>query len=421
MPPTATESPTVTPPPIPPRWRAAWPWAATAFRLLIAATWLWAGLAKIGDPAASLRAVRAYRVLPEWLAQGVAYGLPWLEIALALLLLLGLATRLAAFLSAVLLLAFLAGMISAAARGLRIECGCFGGGGDLAAGGVTRYTAEILRDVGLLVVFGLLAAFPRSRFAADDAVRASVPGAAERVGPRRTKAAQERLAALMEERRRAGDRRVRTVSGLAGVVLVAVAGVGVGVGAARVGAPEGPRPQAVSVTEGVVVGKASAPVTVELYEDLQCPACREFEASAGPVLKQYVDAGRVTVHYLVVSFLDSASTTRYSSRAANAAYCAADAGVFQSFHDLLYANQPPEGGTGLTEAQLIEYGRQAGATGQSFADCVTTTTYGDFVTRITDQASRDGISATPTVLVNRTQLTQRDGAGLRSAIDRALG
>src|SRR5215211_761373 len=113
VPSTATTSPTVEPSPAP----SGWPWVATALRLLLAGTWLWAGIAKVGDPAQSLRAVRAYRVLPEWLAKGVAYGLPYVEIGLALLLLLGLATRLAAFVSLALLLVFLAGMISAAARG----------------------------------------------------------------------------------------------------------------------------------------------------------------------------------------------------------------------------------------------------------------------------------------------------------------
>ena len=106
------------------------PVASTVLRVVLAAVWVWAAVAKIGDPAAAVRAVRAYDLLPEWLAQGVGYGLPFLELALALLLLLGLATRLAAVVSAVLFAVFLAGIVSAAARGLQIECGCFGGGGE---------------------------------------------------------------------------------------------------------------------------------------------------------------------------------------------------------------------------------------------------------------------------------------------------
>lgn len=411
-------SSTVSPPTTPTRWGVIRGWAATVLRLLLAGTWLWAGLGKIGDPAESVRAVRAYRVLPEWLAKGVGYGLPYVEIGLAVLLLIGLATRLAALVSVALLVVFLAGMISAAARGLRIDCGCFGGGGDLAAGGATRYTLEILRDIGLLAVAGAVAWWPRTRFAVDDAIRRSVPGTDTRVGPRRSKAAQERLAALLEQRRRQGERRVWLASAVSGVVLVAVAAAGIGIQAARVGRPAGPQPQAVSLSEGVVLGKSSAKVTVEVYEDMQCPVCAQFESDSGALLKRYIDAGTVRVHYYVISFLNRASTTNYSSRAANAAYCAADAGVFQRYHELLFANQPAEGSAGLSDDQLISYGQQAGA-GGAFGDCVRTNKYNDFVNQITDKSSRDGISGTPTVLVNRTQVPNPNASSLQAAISAA--
>jgi len=419
---TTTAASTATPAEPPSRWAATRGWLGTALRLLLAGVWLYAGLAKIGDPAGSVRAVRAYQLLPEWLAKGVGYGLPFVEIAVAVLLLAGLATRLAAVLSAVLLVVFIAGIASAAARGLRIDCGCFGGGGELAAGGATQYTGEILRDVGLLVAAVLLAVWPRSRLALDDAVRDSVPGPdAARIGPRRTKAAQHRLAELVAQRRRAGDRRVLLVSAGCGLVIIAVALSGVGVQAARVGRPAGPTPQAVTLADGIVVGKASAKVVVDLYEDLQCPICRQFESVARPVLTEFLDAGKIKVKYHVVAFLDRASSTQYSSRAANAAYCAADAGAFPRFHDLLYENQPAEGSAGLSDAQLVSYGERAGVTGNTFAQCVLDHKYADFASRLTDQASRDGIVGTPTVLVGGTQLQGLDGVSLRTAINTALG
>ena len=139
VPPPSTEAPQ----------RALLPWLGTAARVLLGVVWAWAAVAKMGDPAASVRAVRAYDLLPEWLAKGVGYGLPFLEIGLAVLLIAGLATRLAAVLSSALLVVFLAGIISAASRGLQIECGCFGGGGQLGAGQSTAYTGEILRDAGV--------------------------------------------------------------------------------------------------------------------------------------------------------------------------------------------------------------------------------------------------------------------------------
>ncbi len=92
--------------------------------------------------------------------------LPYLEIALGLLLLVGLATRLTAVLSAVVLVAFIAGVISAAARGLSIDCGCFGGGGDVAAG-QTAYVQEILRDLGFLALAGYLIIRPDTPLSVD--------------------------------------------------------------------------------------------------------------------------------------------------------------------------------------------------------------------------------------------------------------
>ena len=140
------------------------PWLATAARLLVGGVFLVAGLLKIPDPAAAVRAVRAYRLLPEGLVAPVAFGLPVVEIAVGLALIVGVFVRTAAIASAVLLVVFLAGVGSAWARGLQIDCGCFGGGGAVAAAD-TAYPAEILRDSALLLVALALARWPRSRLA----------------------------------------------------------------------------------------------------------------------------------------------------------------------------------------------------------------------------------------------------------------
>ncbi|MBP0450329.1 DoxX family membrane protein [Kitasatospora sp. RG8] len=141
-------------------------WVSTAARLGLAVVWGWAGLAKIADPAEAAQAVRAYEILPESLVKPVGYALPFLELALALLLLIGLGVRLVAAVSAVLLLAFIGGIASAWARGISIDCGCFGGGGAVDAS-KTEYLQEILRDTGFLVLAGRLIWRPRTRFSVD--------------------------------------------------------------------------------------------------------------------------------------------------------------------------------------------------------------------------------------------------------------
>jgi uncharacterized membrane protein YphA (DoxX/SURF4 family) len=141
-------------------------WVGTAARIGLAVVWGWAGFAKVGDPEAAAQAVRAYRLLPEALVKPFGYGLPFLEMALALLLLVGLGTRIVAALSGVLLLVYIGSIASVWARGISIDCGCFGGGGAVAAS-KTSYLQEILRDVGFLLVAAWLVRRPRSRLSLD--------------------------------------------------------------------------------------------------------------------------------------------------------------------------------------------------------------------------------------------------------------
>ena len=150
-----------------PAWLRWAPWISTALRVALGAVWVIAGASKVADLGESVRAVRAYQLLPEWAVPAVGAGLPFLKIALGLLLIVGFSVRFAALVSAALLVAFIAGIVSASARGLQIDCGCFGGGGELGAGEQPRYGAEIARDAGLLAVAGLLAWRPAGRFSVD--------------------------------------------------------------------------------------------------------------------------------------------------------------------------------------------------------------------------------------------------------------
>ena len=140
------------------------PWVATVARWVLGGVFLVAGALKLPDPDAAVRAVRAYRLLPEPVVAAVAFGLPVLEIAVGLALVAGVFVRTAAVAAAALLVVFLGGVGSAWARGLQIDCGCFGGGGEVSAG-ETAYPAEVVRDIALLAVGLALARRPRSRLA----------------------------------------------------------------------------------------------------------------------------------------------------------------------------------------------------------------------------------------------------------------
>jgi protein-disulfide isomerase len=160
-----------------------------------------------------------------------------------------------------------------------------------------------------------------------------------------------------------------------------------------------PAPAGASSASGVPVGRDDAPVTVDIYEDLGCSACRAFTLQVEPALDTLISNGSTRVVYHPIAVLDADSTTRYSSRAAAAAGCAAETGSFRRYLMLLAVNQPSGHGPGLSDEQLIELGRQVGA-GDRFADCVGAGTYRPWVSALTDTAHRAGMSALPTVLVD---------------------
>ena len=250
-------------------------------------------------------------------------------------------------------------------------------------------------------------------------------------GESKREAARQRIAARRAEEaaaRARAQRRQRAVVGgvVAAVVLAIAVVVTIVVQGNRTATAADAAVPANTIDNGqvVVVGSSSAPVTVDLYEDFQCPICQQFETSTGSTLAQLVSAGTVQLHYHGMAFLDTSANDSYSTRALNAAAVvlnAAGPDAFQSFHDLLYANQPAEGGSGLTDAQLISYAQQAGATGTAVEQEINDLTYGDWVEAITDQASKDGVTGTPTVKVDGTQLdsTELTPDGVTAAVQAA--
>ncbi|MBI5102710.1 MAG: DoxX family membrane protein [Nitrospirae bacterium] len=95
-------------------------------RLLIGGIFLISGLAKISDPARFILTLREFRLFPEVIVPLAAIWLPWLEVLLGLCVLLGILQRTSALLLACLNAGFLAAIVSVMARGIVVDCGCFG-------------------------------------------------------------------------------------------------------------------------------------------------------------------------------------------------------------------------------------------------------------------------------------------------------
>jgi uncharacterized membrane protein YphA (DoxX/SURF4 family) len=142
-------------------------WLGTAARLLTGGVWIWAGAIKLPDPDQSVLSVRAYQLLPGDTATTVGHLLPVLEVVVGACLVLGLLTRGAALVSGLLFVAFIIGIASVWARGITIDCGCFGDGG-FDPDAASRYPWEIARDVGLLALSAYLLWQGRTRLALDN-------------------------------------------------------------------------------------------------------------------------------------------------------------------------------------------------------------------------------------------------------------
>ena len=124
---------------------------------------LWSGGAKLIDLPTSIASVRRFQLFLWPVPEVVGTVLPIVEITLALLLFTGVAVRLAGLTAAGLMAIFAAGIVSLWVRGLAVDCGCFGGGGELDRLDPWLYATEIARDGGMAVL-GFLAAWGGRRY-----------------------------------------------------------------------------------------------------------------------------------------------------------------------------------------------------------------------------------------------------------------
>jgi protein-disulfide isomerase len=394
-------------------WGTLRPRLGLVVRVALGAIWIWASWDKLHDPRQFVRAVRAYDATPEWLTKGIGYGLPVLEISIGILLILGLTTRVVASISAGLFAIFLIGILQAWMRGLKLECGCFGGGG---LTGETHYPLDVLRDLGLLALAVYLVLYPVTWLSFDE--RRDAADAVPELTVRQQRSARnvQRYNQLVAARRRASRSRDTFLISSLAVIVAAIVITGMGVQAQRAGVGGSLVATHADAENGVTVGSAKAPVTVDVYEDFQCPLCNDFEQENGPTITTLITDGKISVNYHTMAFLDSSSNgNRYSSRAANAALCASDenASVFLTFHATLYGkdsagnnNQPAEGTSGRSDDALIAFGTTAGVTGAStFSSCVQGETHKALVEAITDEASKKGVNGTPTFFIDGKQFT----------------
>ncbi|HEX8287259.1 MAG TPA: thioredoxin domain-containing protein [Pyrinomonadaceae bacterium] len=168
--------------------------------------------------------------------------------------------------------------------------------------------------------------------------------------------------------------------------------------------------QNISADDDPAQGKTTAPVTVIMFSDFQCPAC----AATHPVLKKVLAAYGDRVRFVVRDFpLTNIHENAFNAAvAANAAY---KQGKFFEYAEILYKNQ-----NALDTASLKKYAADLGLNVQQFEiDFNDGKTRAEVRRDMIDGASY-GINGTPTVFVNGVKVRQLNAESFRSAIEKAL-
>lgn len=166
-----------------------------------------------------------------------------------------------------------------------------------------------------------------------------------------------------------------------------------------------PEPISRPKADGLTLGDVNAPAKIEVFEDFQCPACKQFTETMEPaVLSELVETGKAYYVFHNYPFLDRNSTTKESRDAANASLCANEQGKFWEYHDTLFANWNGENEGNFNPTRLISFGTAIGLDADDFTACVNEGRFADEVQASFELGNTMGVSGTPSVFVNGQQV-----------------
>jgi protein-disulfide isomerase len=165
------------------------------------------------------------------------------------------------------------------------------------------------------------------------------------------------------------------------------------------------RPQA----SGTAAGNPNAKVRIDVFEDFQCPVCREFTATIEPqLMKNEVASGQVYYVFHNFPFIDRGNwdtPKKESHQAANAAMCAADQGRFWDYHDILFANWTGENVGDFNDNRLVAYAQALKLDMASFNTCFKANTHQAQIDADFAEGTTMNVTGTPTVFVNNKEVT----------------
>lgn len=184
-------------------------------------------------------------------------------------------------------------------------------------------------------------------------------------------------------------------------------------------------PVARPLENGKGVGNPAAKIEITVYEDFQCPACKEYTTSIEPQLLQssYITDGQVYYEFKQFPFLDSQSVSKESHQAANASMCALAQGKFWDYHDILFANQTGENVGAYTDKRLVAFAELLGLDMTAFNKCFKADQYSAEIEQDYQEGVSLGVNSSPTVLLNGKEITPGQiptYAQIQAAIEAAL-
>jgi protein-disulfide isomerase len=207
-----------------------------------------------------------------------------------------------------------------------------------------------------------------------------------------------------QRQRRERQKRLALILGISAVALVVVALLvipNILAASAPVGEIKVITPVARPTADGLALGDPNAPVTVEVFEDFQCPMCDQYSQQIEPQIVQN-DVATGKVHYIFrqYPFLDTGKPGQESHKAANASMCANEQGRFWDYHDMLFANWNGENEGNFSDKRLIAFAEALNLDMNQFRQCYNENRYQAEIQADLERGKQLGVTGTPSVFVN---------------------
>lgn len=183
--------------------------------------------------------------------------------------------------------------------------------------------------------------------------------------------------------------------------------------------------EVVSITPGTypqtdmnTMGNPNAPVKLDVWEDFQCPACKNFSENVEALLIQnYIATGKVYYVFHHYPFIDNYSAAKESDQAANASMCAGEQGRFWDYKTILFANWDGENLGAFADRKLAAFAESLGLDTDKFNSCFNSNVYKAQIDKDFSSGVDAGVQSTPSIFVDGVFVVNPNGENLVPTYD----